>query len=108
MPWTRATIQSRRLKRESLLKNFCDPLEVSLQDSQPRLALVAAKRKVESATLARRRAMLQAKAADDARTNLLANMSHKLRTPLTAIIGFSELIKLDGTQARERNLEYAG
>src|SRR6516165_2547315 len=40
-------------------------------------------------------AMLEAKAADVAKTRFLANMAHELRTPLNAIIGFSEIIKLD-------------
>ena len=50
--------------------------------------------------------MLDAKAADLAKTKFLANMAHELRTPLNAIIGFSEIIKLNGIQ-RERYPEYA-
>jgi signal transduction histidine kinase len=51
--------------------------------------------------------MLEAKAADLAKTRFLANMAHELRTPLNAIIGFSEIIKLDSIQAKERYPQYA-
>ncbi|HEV2303199.1 MAG TPA: HAMP domain-containing sensor histidine kinase [Stellaceae bacterium] len=101
-------IHSRRLKQESLLKRFCDPFEILLERPQPGFALLAAKRQVEAAMQATRKAMRQAKAADHAKASFLANMSHELRTPLNAIIGFSELIKLDQGQARGRHPEYAG
>ena len=100
--------QPRRSNPESLLKSFCDPFEILLERPQPGFALLAARRQVDAATLAARKAMRHAKAADHAKASFLANMSHELRTPLNAILGFSELIKLDGAQARERHPEYAG
>ena len=101
-------IHSRRQKQESLLKRYCDPFEIMLERPQPGFALLAAKRQIEAAMQAARKAMLQASAADQAKANFLANMSHELRTPLNAIIGFSEMMKLDMAQTRERNPEYAG
>lgn len=45
-----------------------------------------------------RRAKEQAEEASEIKTAMLANMSHEVRTPLTSIIGFSELLvdRLDG------------
>ncbi|WP_160166945.1 ATP-binding protein [Desulfotignum phosphitoxidans] len=37
--------------------------------------------------------MIQAEAANRAKSDFLANMSHELRTPLNSIIGFSEVIR---------------
>ncbi len=38
------------------------------------------------------KALTEAKAVNQAKTQFLANMSHELRTPLNAVIGFSEII----------------
>jgi signal transduction histidine kinase len=56
-----------------------------------------------------RRALLDARAANRARTEFLAKMSHELRTPLNAIIGFAELIsdRAFGPEPDERYFEYA-
>jgi PAS domain S-box-containing protein len=56
-----------------------------------------------------RQAMLEAKAADAAKSTFLANMSHELRTPLNAILGFSEVIsqELLGQLGNPRYRDYA-
>jgi two-component system, cell cycle sensor histidine kinase PleC len=56
-----------------------------------------------------RQAMLEAKAADAAKSTFLANMSHELRTPLNAILGFSEVIsqELLGELGNPRYRDYA-
>jgi signal transduction histidine kinase len=72
------------------------------------LGLVTAKQQAEAAALHARQGMLEAQAADRAKSVFLANMSHELRTPLNAIIGFSELIKLDAHEARDKHPQYAG
>lgn len=47
---------------------------------------------------------------DKTKSNFVANMSHEMRTPLNAIIGFSELIKSEsyGNIDSEKNKEYVG
>lgn len=47
---------------------------------------------------------------DKMKSNFVANMSHEMRTPLNAIIGFAELIKSEsyGKLEGEKNKEYIG
>lgn len=54
-------------------------------------------------------ARLQAEAASAAKTRFLANMSHELKTPLNAVIGFSEIIANEslGANSRPEYREYA-
>ena len=42
-----------------------------------------------------RRALEDAKAANDAKTGFLSSMSHELRTPLNGVLGFAQLLKMD-------------
>ncbi|WP_298628374.1 histidine kinase dimerization/phospho-acceptor domain-containing protein [uncultured Legionella sp.] len=47
----------------------------------------------------------RAEAANNAKTEFLTNMRHDIRTPLSGIVGFSELLKSESTEARIK--EYA-
>ncbi len=56
-----------------------------------------------------KQALLQVKAASDAKSSFLANMSHEFRTPLNAIIGFSSLLATGPEEiVHGKAREYAG
>jgi signal transduction histidine kinase len=100
-------VNANRRKPEALLENYCSRLGTLLEARYTGLALLAAKQEADAAAEHANEAMLEAKAADLAKTRFLANMAHELRTPLNAIIGFSEIIKLDAIQSKERYPQYA-
>jgi signal transduction histidine kinase len=100
-------VYANREKPEAFLENYCSRLGTLLEARYTGLALLAAKQEADVAAKHANEAMLEAKAADLAKTRFLANMAHELRTPLNAIIGFSEIIKLDAIQAKERYPQYA-
>jgi signal transduction histidine kinase len=100
-------VSAHRGKPEGFLENYCSRLGTLLEARYTGLALLAAKQEADAAAKHANEAMLEAKAADLAKTKFLANMAHELRTPLNAIIGFSEIIKLDALQTKERYPQYA-
>jgi two-component system, cell cycle sensor histidine kinase PleC len=102
----RRMVNAWRGRPEALLENYCSRLGTLLERQYTGLALLSAKHEADAAAKQAREAMLEAKAADLAKTKFLANMAHELRTPLNAIIGFSEIIKLNAIQ-KERYPEYA-
>jgi signal transduction histidine kinase len=100
-------VNAQRRNPEPLLENYCSRVGTLLEARYTGLALLAAKQEADAAAKHANEAMLEAKAADLAKTKFLANMAHELRTPLNAIIGFSEIIKLDSIQTRDRYPQYA-
>ncbi len=62
--------------------------------------------RVEERTRELQEALVQAQSADRAKGALLATVSHEMRTPLSSIVGFSNLI-LNRKPQPEKTLEYA-
>src|SRR6202041_1413455 len=80
----------------SLRDDYCLQLGSLLDRRHTERALTGARQNAERAARLAEEALLQAQAADRAKTNFLANVTHELRTPLNAIIGFSEMIGSGG------------
>jgi len=80
---------------------------------QPRAVYVYTFRDVslrKTAEVALERAMHEAVQASQAKSDFIANMSHEFRTPLNAIIGFTELMRYQGLDRMrpDKAIEYMG
>lgn len=68
-----------------------------LEDTGEHLRLAEAERARESA-----------EASNRAKSNFLSRMSHELRTPLNAMLGFAQLLELDGERMEARHTQWIG
>ena len=99
-------IPSRRRRSGALLDDYISQLGLLVERRHTERALIAARDEAENAARFAKEAMLQAQAADQAKTRFLATMTHELRTPLNAIIGFSQVLQSAPAQAEVAG--YAG
>lgn len=84
-------------RRSSAGLAYAEQLGKLVDQRRKERVLRLAKRQAEQAAEAAEAAMLRTEAANAAKTHFLASMSHELRTPLNAIIGFSEVLRSQGT-----------
>src|SRR5215218_8392886 len=92
--------------RPTLLNQYGAQFGKLADRNRTEAALLAAKQEAEIAAQTAQAAMLEAQAADRAKTEFLANMSHELRTPLNAIIGFADLLLSGVELTPEKSQEY--
>jgi PAS domain S-box-containing protein len=78
-------------KAEDEIRELIRHLEVRVATGTVQLA--AAYRTKDELLLSERRARAEAEAANNAKTDFLALMSHEFRTPLQAIFGYTELLE---------------
>jgi signal transduction histidine kinase len=86
-----------------------------LQDERQRVQLEQAQRQAQANLLALRQAKEAAESANRSKTTFLTMMSHDLRTPLTVILGYSEMLRIqaeadgqDQVAGRIEQVEAAG
>lgn len=104
-----ATYKRNRIHKETgEIKHFIETVYRTTIDDADKFIILLSDRTAEiQSETALKDAMESAKAANRSKSVFLSNMSHDIRTPMNAILGFTELIKRD-SESPEKVLEYTG
>lgn len=93
-------------KTSGEIKHFIETVYRTNIDNVDKLIIMLSDRTAEiQSETALKDAMESAKAANKSKSVFLSNMSHDIRTPMNAILGFTELIKRD-SKSPDKVLEY--
>ncbi len=99
---------AKRARQLEKCQNYLAKIKVDRQTfyteaQKNRLQIQKARVEIQKYKLEAKRATMQSEAANQTKAQFLANMSRELRTPMNAIIGYTEMLQED---AKERGLEY--
>ncbi|MDE7440318.1 MAG: response regulator [Clostridia bacterium] len=98
--------RNRMHKTTGEIKHFVETVYRTTIDNVDKFIILLSDRTAEiQSETALKDAMESAQAANKAKSVFLSNMSHDIRTPMNAILGFTELIKRD-SQNHEKVIEY--
>ncbi len=79
---------------------------MSIQNVEKLIVVMSDRTNDQNMTLQLREALSAAQTANEAKSNFLSNMSHDIRTPMNAIVGFSMLLEKDADRP-DKVLEYS-
>lgn len=96
-------IESRKSTDKKLAQQFEESTAINDEYQLVNKELVGMNDKLESTNLLLQEANEKSKAAESLKSAFLNNMSHEVRTPLNAIVGFTTLLSNDELKPTERN-----
>ena len=97
---TQMAIVMAQARLHERIRRQAEELEVRVEART--LELRQANARLEEEIAERRRAETEAESANRAKSEFLSRMSHELRTPLNSILGFGQLLELEGVSAGQR------
>ncbi len=97
--------QKEQIKRyhSQLVKNRRKMQNAHEKIQKARLQIQKARVEIQKYKLEAKRAKVQSDTANQVKSHFLANMSHDLRTPMNAIIGYTEMLQEDAKEQKQED-----